>query len=63
MGVEGVGLGLAVAQRIAVALHGRIVVSSAGPGRGSRLILRLPQGSTTVLSQHPAELLPAGRTD
>lgn len=41
-GRAGVGLGLAVAQRIAVAFDGTILVESA-PGDGSRFTLRLPE--------------------
>jgi signal transduction histidine kinase len=42
-GVAGVGLGLAVAARIAAALGGSIGVESE-PGRGSRMKVRLPAG-------------------
>ena len=41
LGQAGVGLGLAVAQRIAVALGGTLAVESE-PGKGSRFALRLP---------------------
>jgi signal transduction histidine kinase len=42
LGVDGVGLGLAVAQRIAVAFDGTITVQSE-PGMGSSFTLRLPE--------------------
>jgi heavy metal sensor kinase len=48
-GSRGIGLGLAVARRIALAFGGRLEVESA-PGQGSRFTLRLPKasGGTTV---------------
>ena len=42
LGRAGVGLGLAVAHRIAMAVGGTIDVAS-DPGRGSRFVLRLPE--------------------
>lgn len=43
-GVDGVGLGLALAERIAAALRGRIIVASER-GRGSCFTLRLPSAA------------------
>jgi len=41
----GLGLGLAIVQRL-IAMHGgRVSASSAGPGRGSSFVLRLPRAS------------------
>jgi heavy metal sensor kinase len=42
LGQAGVGLGLAVARRIAVALGGTLFAQS-GPGTGARFLLRLPE--------------------
>jgi signal transduction histidine kinase len=42
VGRPGVGLGLAVARRIAMALGGTLTATSA-PGQGSRFTLRLPR--------------------
>jgi signal transduction histidine kinase len=42
-GVEGVGLGLAVVQRIAERRDGTVSVASEGPGRGARFTLRVPR--------------------
>jgi heavy metal sensor kinase len=44
LGQAGVGLGLAVAQRIATALDGALTVESE-PGKGARFVLRLPPGA------------------
>ena len=54
-GEPGVGLGLAVAHRIARAFRGNITVKSE-PGRGSRFIVRLPETSDR------ADFLPAIQT-
>ncbi|BBA36773.1 hypothetical protein sS8_4850 [Methylocaldum marinum] len=40
----GLGLGLTIVQKIAALHGGRVEVSSAGPGRGSEFIVRLPLG-------------------
>jgi heavy metal sensor kinase len=45
LGRTGVGLGLAVAQRIAAALGGALAVESE-PGKGARFVLRLPAGAS-----------------
>ena len=49
---SGLGIGLAVAQRLVHAHHGEILVQSEGPGRGSRFTVRLPaaKGSSKPLS-------------
>jgi signal transduction histidine kinase len=51
-GLSGVGLGLAVVQRIAVALRGSIRVESQ-PGQGSRFELRLPLVSAPAEPREP----------
>ena len=58
LGRTGVGLGLAVAQRIASALGGSLSVASE-PGKGSRFLLRLPacaspNGTAVALSTAPS---------
>ena len=45
----GVGLGLAVVERIAAVFRGRIRVESE-PGRGSRFVLRLPDATPSIVS-------------
>jgi signal transduction histidine kinase len=49
LGVPGVGLGLAVAARLAAALGGEVSVESE-PGKGSQFRLRLPAGEPTEVS-------------
>jgi heavy metal sensor kinase len=48
LGRNGVGLGLAMVQRIAAAFGGRVAVDSA-PGRGSRFTLRLPEAAPAAV--------------
>src|SRR6188508_985252 len=48
--VDGTGLGLPIARELAVALGGRVELSSE-PGRGSRFRLVLPAGSVSELSR------------
>jgi two-component system, OmpR family, sensor kinase len=52
-GRGGVGLGLAVASRVAGALGGSLAVQS-DPGRGSRFVLRLPADTPEVVLPVPA---------
>ena len=56
----GVGLGLAVARRIVLALGGRLEVESQ-PGKGSRFLIRLPIGVTQDLqpSGEPSRTSPS----
>jgi signal transduction histidine kinase len=49
LGQAGVGLGLAVARRIAASQHGTLTAESS-PGRGSRFVLRLPQAAAPELN-------------
>ncbi|WP_284617203.1 hybrid sensor histidine kinase/response regulator [Aquabacterium humicola] len=49
----GLGVGLALAQRLAALHGGRIEASSPGPGRGSEFVVRLPRGA-------PSSAAPAG---
>ena len=55
LGCTGVGLGLAVAQRIAVT-HGGTITAESEPGRGSRFVVRMPRGSDVAPAavDHPA---------
>ena len=52
-GVDGSGLGLAVAKRIADAHDGRLAVTST-PGRGSRFAFRLPESAVRVAQLGPS---------
>ena len=56
--VDGLGLGLALAERIARLLGGEISVRSV-PGRGSRFSLSLPLSAAKVQPAAPARLTPA----
>jgi heavy metal sensor kinase len=62
-GVGGVGLGLAVARRIAAAFGGSLDAQSR-PGKGTRLTLRLPEAAAPLnaASGRAAPPSPAGRT-
>jgi two-component system, OmpR family, sensor kinase len=53
-GLSGVGLGLAVVQRIAAVFGGTIAVESE-PGRGSRFMLRLPVAQASMVMRDQAE--------
>jgi signal transduction histidine kinase len=57
-GLPGVGLGLAIAHRIATAVGGSLTVQSQ-PGAGSHFILRLPQ----VDAEHSPQDIGAGSSD
>jgi two-component system, OmpR family, sensor kinase len=61
-GLSGVGLGLAVVQRIAAVFAGTISVESE-PGRGSRFVLRIPDATASMVTldqrQLPRALEPA----
>jgi signal transduction histidine kinase len=54
LGLSGVGLGLAVAQRIAATLGGTITASSE-PGQGTRFVVRLPQAAAPEAQSTVAE--------
>jgi signal transduction histidine kinase len=62
LGRAGVGLGLAVARRIASA-HGGTTAVESEPGRGSRFLLRLPRTSvpdgSSAIVEHPEVVAPA----
>ena len=47
LGHAGVGLGLAVARRIALT-HGGTITAESTPGRGSRFVVRLPRAPAPV---------------
>jgi PAS domain S-box-containing protein len=44
----GLGIGLAIARKLVRAHHGDVVAESSGPGRGSRLTIRLPRATVTA---------------
>jgi signal transduction histidine kinase len=50
LGRTGVGLGLAVARRVA-ATHGGTITVESEPGQGSRFVLRLPRATAPVVAQ------------
>jgi signal transduction histidine kinase len=50
LGISGLGLGLAVARRIAIALGGTLEAQST-PGRGSQFTLRLPLESAPTAEE------------
>jgi signal transduction histidine kinase/CheY-like chemotaxis protein len=64
--IEGTGVGLAISQRLATAMNGRIEVSSA-TGRGSTFRLVLPLSSAATVAAEPAPFdeatAGAGRAD
>ncbi len=64
-GGGGLGLGLTVVRRVLELHGGRVEVHSAGLGRGSEFVARLPRVSTTVLrarADAPPTLAPKART-
>jgi signal transduction histidine kinase/ActR/RegA family two-component response regulator len=54
-GEGGLGVGLALVQRLARLHGGRVEASSDGPGRGAEFVLRLPMAATAVDPARPAE--------
>jgi signal transduction histidine kinase len=52
LGHAGVGLGLAIARRIAAA-HGGTVLAESEPGRGSRFVVRLPRTPPRQIGREP----------
>src|SRR5262249_12338587 len=61
LGRAGVGLGLAVARRIATA-HGGTITAERGPGRGGRFVVRLPRASAPDVAPAAAERPEAAAT-
>jgi signal transduction histidine kinase len=53
LGHAGVGLGLAIAQRIARA-HAGTIIAESEPGRGSRFVVRMPRAPVPVPDDAPA---------
>lgn len=53
MRTSGVGLGLFIARRLAIAMHGSLTVDSR-PGSGATFTLRLPAAPPERASEHPA---------
>ena len=49
----GLGIGLALAQRLAEMHGGEIVAASEGPGRGSEFLIRLPMSKAAAEGDHP----------
>ena len=53
----GLGIGLALAQRLATMHGGEIVASSEGAGRGSEFLLRLPMSKAAAGGDHPPAMV------